>query len=146
MIGLRDLFPSRLTVAAVIGCAILIPAAVVASWGWGVAHRDAVREGGRADELYGQIHDKGTGYADRLTTCGVNLASVGAVVERQSKAVDQLKADADAATARAQASVREAQTRARTAERQVQALMAEQPREGEGRCEAAYRLIQETVR
>lgn len=146
MIGLRDLFPSRLTVAAVVGCAVLIPAAVVASWGWGVSHRDAVREAGRADELYGQIHDKGTGLADRLTTCGVSLTGVRTELTRQNQAVDQLKADGDAATARAQTAVKAAQDRARSAERQVQALLAEQPREGEGRCEAALRLIQENVR
>lgn len=142
---LRDLFPSRFAMAAGIGCAVFIPLAVVASYQWGVTHRDLVQEKQRASELHDAIHAEGTGYAARLTTCGANLAGASAALSRQNGEVARLKTDADAATARAQAAVGDALARARSAEQRAQSLLIQQPRDGESRCEAADRLILEHV-
>ena len=140
-----DLFPSRLTVAAVVGCAVLIPLAVTASYQWGVTHRDLVKEEQRGDALYAEINTEGTGYKDRLTMCGANLAGVQAALARQNQAVDDLKAASDAAAVRAQAAVDAAQARARAAQQQAQTLLLETPRPGETRCDAADRLILEEI-
>ena len=142
---LSGLLPSRAAMVAGIGCAIFIPLAVVASYQWGVTHRDLVKEEQRASELHDAIHAEGTGYAARLTTCGANLAGASAALSRQNAEVARLKTEADDATARAQAAVADAQARARSAEQRAQSLLTQQPRDGESRCEAADRLILEHV-
>ena len=144
--SVRDLFPSRLTVAAVLGCVVFIPLAVTASYQWGVTHRDMVREEQRANGLWSDINAPNVGYKDRLTMCGANLAGAHSALARQNQAVDDLKAASDAAAVRAQAAVDAAQARARAAQQQAQALLLETPRPGETRCEAADRLILEQVR
>ncbi|WP_426024665.1 hypothetical protein [Brevundimonas sp. PWP3-1b1] len=143
---IRDLFPSRLTVAACIGCAVFIPLAVAASYQWGVTHRDMVREEQRANGLWSDINAPNIGYKDRLTMCGANLAGAQSALARQNQAVDDLKAASDAAADRAQAAVDAAQARARAAQQRAQQLLLETPRSGETRCEAADRLILEQVR
>ncbi|MCG2665043.1 hypothetical protein [Brevundimonas sp.] len=143
---LGDLFPSRLTMAAGIGCAIFIPLAVTASYQWGQTHRDKVREEQRADGLDDDINAPGVGYKDRLTLCVSNLAGAQKAMETQNKAVDELRAAGDAAKGRAQAAVDAAQARAAAAQQRAQSLLSEQPRPGETRCEAADRLILEQVR
>lgn len=144
--SIRDLFPSRLTVAAVLGCVVFIPLAVTTSYQWGVTHRDMVREEQRANGLWSDINAPNVGYKDRLTRCGANLAGAQASLARQNQAVDDLKAASDAAADRAQAAVDAAQARARAAQQQAQALLLETPRPGETRCDAADRLILEQVR
>lgn len=143
---LGDLLPSRFAMAAGIACAIFIPLAVFTSYGWGLSHRDLVREELRADGLHAEIYDPATGYRDRLTTCANSLSGATSALTQQNGEVDRLKREGDAATARAQAAIRTAQEQARVAERQVQSLLSQQPHEGESRCDAAYRLIQEYVR
>ncbi len=142
---LTALLPSRAAMVAGIGCAIFIPLAVVASYQWGVTHRDLVKEEQRATELYDAIHAEGVGYAARLTTCVASLGGAKAALDRQNGEVARLKTEADAATARAQAAIVDAQTRARAAEQRAQSLLTQQPRDGETRCEAADRLILEHV-
>lgn len=127
-------------------CGVLILASVTASYQWGVTHRDLVKEEQRGDGLYAEINTEGTGYKDRLTMCGANLAGAQSALAQQNQAVDDLKAASDAAAVRAQAAVDAAQARARAAQQQAQALLLETPRPGETRCEAADRLILEQVR
>lgn len=141
-----DLFPSRLTMAAGIGCAIFIPLAVFSSYRWGVTHHDLVQEQDRADELYAQINAPNIGYKDRLTMARANLAGAQSALARQSQAIDDMKAATDAAADRAQAAVDAAQARATAAQQLAQQLLFETPRPGETRCEAADRLILEQVR
>ncbi|KIC52628.1 hypothetical protein RM53_16735, partial [Brevundimonas nasdae] len=86
--SIRDLFPSRLTVAAVLGCVVFIPLAVTASYQWGVTHRDMVREEQRANGLWSDINAPNVGYKDRLTMCGANLAGAQSALARQNQAVD----------------------------------------------------------
>lgn len=143
---LSKLLPSRFAMAAAIACVIFIPLAVFASYGWGLSHRDLVREEGRANGLHAEIYDPATGYRDRLTTCAHNLSGATTALTHQNGEVDRLMREGDAASARAQAAIRVAQDQARAAERQVQSLLTQQPRDGESRCDAAYRLIQEYVR
>lgn len=127
-------------------CGVLILASVTASYQWGVTHRDLVKEEQRGDGLYAEINTEGTGYKDRLTMCGANLAGAQSALARQNQAVDDLKAASDAAAVRAQAAVDAAQARATTAQQRAQILLLETPRPGETRCEAADRLILEQVR
>mgnify|MGYP003346563786 CR=1 FL=1 len=89
-----DLFPSRLTMAAGIGCAVFIPLAIFSSYRWGVTHHDLVQEQGRSAELHAQINAPGIGYKDRLTMAHANLAGAQAALATQNKAVDALKAAA----------------------------------------------------
>lgn len=141
-----DLFPSRLTMAAGIGCAVFIPLAIFSSYRWGVTHHDLVQEQGRSAELHAQINAPGIGYKDRLTMAHANLAGAQAALATQNKAVDALKAASDAAAVRAQAAVDAAQARATQAQQRAQQLLLETPRPGETRCDAADRLILEQVR
>lgn len=138
------LVTSRLSLGII--CGVLILASVTASYQWGVTHRDLVKEEQRGDGLYAEINTEGTGYKDRLTMCGANLAGAQASLARQNQAVDDLKAASDAAAVRAQAAVDAAQARTRAAQQQTQILLLETPRPGETRCEAADRLILEQVR
>lgn len=140
-----ELLPSRFAMAAGVACAIFVPLAVVASYQWGVTHRDLVREQGRATELYDEIHAPGVGLKDRLTLCGANLAGAQTALARQNKAVEAMAQAALDASAKAQAAVDAAQARAREAQRLAQTLLLEQPRPDETRCQAADRLILENV-
>lgn len=140
------LLPSRAAIVAGIGCLILLPASVFAAYGWGVAHRDRVREAARADSLHEEIYAGGVGYRDRLTACQSNLRGHEAALAIQSQEVQRLAEEGRAATARAQSAIRQAEAKAQQAERRVQSILSAQPRPDEGRCEAALRLIQETVR
>lgn len=142
---LSSLFPSRLTVAAVLGCAILLPLAVTASWNWGVAHRDAARIERDRKGLDLALNDPVTGYVARLSTCQVSLRGAEASIGRQNAAIESLRLAGEQATARAAASVQAAQDRARSAERAAQSILQERPREGEGQCDAAFRLHQENA-
>ena len=142
---IADLFPSRFAVAAALGCAIFIPAAIFSAYGWGVAHHDRVQAEARAAELDAAINAPVVGFKDRLTLCAANLAGAQAVVGRQNKAVEDLATAAQDQARRAQASVAAAQGRAADAERRVQALLSQQPLAGEARCDAADRLILEEI-
>lgn len=143
---LSDLLPSRFAVAAAAGCAIFIPAAIFAAYGWGVAHHDRVQAEARAVELDAAINAPGVGFKDRLTLCAANLAGAQAAVVRQNAAVDAMAAAALERTRQAQAAVDAAQARARDAQRQAQVLISQQPQPGESRCDAADRLILEQVK
>lgn len=147
MIGpLHALLGSRLSLWTALGCVVLIPLCVWTAYGWGVAHRDFVREEGRAKGLYAEIHAEGLGYKDRLTTCQASLRGHEAALSIQSAEVDRLAREGKEATQRAAEAVRRAEANAQRAERRVQAILSSQPQPDEGRCEAALRLIQETVR
>lgn len=127
-------------------CGVLILASVTASYQWGVTHRDMVREEQRANGLWSDINAPNVGYKDRLTMCGASLAGTQAALATQNKAVDQLKSEGDAMLARSNAAVKAAHATATAAQQRAQALLFEQPRTGETRCEAADRLILEQVR
>lgn len=142
---LADLFPSRLTIAAVAGCAALLPLSIWLGWTAGVANRDRVTAEAEADRLDLLITAPQTGYIARLTSCQVSLAGAQASVAAQNAAIDNLQQAADAAGARAAAAVAAAQASARAAERRADAVLTAVPREGEGRCEAAFRLHQENA-
>lgn len=61
---LGDMFPSRTTMAAGVGCAIFIPLAIFSFYRWGVGHHDPVQEQGRLAQLYLPINAPGVGYKD----------------------------------------------------------------------------------
>lgn len=144
MSALLAVITSRLGLGII--CGALILASVTASYQWGVTHRDMVREEQRANGLWADINAPNIGYKDRLTMCGASLAGTQAALANQNEAVDQLKAESDAALARSNAAVKAAQATATAAQQRAQALMFEQPRPGEARCEAADRLILVQVR
>ena len=143
MSAILSLITSRLGLGII--CGVLILASVTASYQWGVTHRDMVREEQRANGLWSDINAPNVGYKDRLTMCGASLAGTQSALATQNKAVDQLKAESDAALARSNAAVKAAQATATAAQQRAQALLGEQPRTGETRCEAADRLILEQV-
>lgn len=134
---------SRLGLSIICGALILL--SVVASYNWGLTHRDMVREQQRADGLHAEIYDPGTGYKDRVTLCAAALAGTQGALDRQNKAVDEMAAAMIAQTEKAQAAVDAAQARALTAQQRANALLFEQPRPGETRCDAADRLILENI-
>lgn len=137
--------PSRLTIAAVLGCVILFPLAIGGAWMAGIANRDKVQAERLAKDLDTQITAPSTGYIARLTACQTSLRGAEASVKRQNQAVDILTREAADATARANAAVSSAQAQARAAERRAQAVLQARPAEGETVCDAAFRLHQEDV-
>lgn len=142
---LSELMPSRLTVAAVIGCIVFIPLAIWASWTAGVAEHGRRAAQKNADAYHLAITAPTTGYIARLATCKASLLGAEGSLQVQNAAVEKLRQAAAADAARADSLVRAAQLRASAAERRAQAVLQSQPRDGEGRCEAAFRLHQETV-
>lgn len=143
--NIRSLFPSRLTVAAVAGCAVLIPLCGWLGWTAGVAKHDRDRAEETTAELDQLIKHPVTGYIARLTTCQTSLTGAEASVRTQNAAVDRLRAEALAGEARAAAAVRAAQAEARAANGRAMALLQAQPNPGESRCDAAFRLHRENL-
>lgn len=143
--ALEGLVPSRLTVAAVIGCLVLIPLSIALAWSAGVAQHDRRQAQVEAAALKAEIIAPATGYIARLTTCQSALSGTEASLKVQNAAVDQLRQAAAADAARADRLVKTAQAQAAAAERRIQAVLQAQPREGESRCEAAFRLHQEAL-
>jgi Co/Zn/Cd efflux system component len=99
-----------------------------------------------AAQLQRRIDDPVTGYVAQLERCAGSRRLLEGEVAHQNEAIaawraesDRLRAEGAAALARAQASVR-------AAERDAGRILAAQPRPGEERCDAADRLILETVR
>lgn len=142
---LGGLFPSRLTVAAVVGCAVLIPLVAVTGRSAIVANAALDRAEARVVELDRQIQEPVTGYIARLATCRSSLGSMEAGVKTQNAAIEGLRQRALESEARAEAAVRGAQAQARATERRAQAVLQARPRDGEGQCDAAYRLHQENL-
>ena len=137
--------PSRLTVAAVLGCVIFAGLAIWLGWTAGVAEHDRRQAQGLADAYHAQITAPTTGFIARLETCKASLSGAEGSLRVQNAAVEKLRQAAAADAARADSLVRAAQLQANAAERRAQAVLQSQPRDGEGRCEAAFRLHQETV-
>lgn len=142
---LSDLLPSRLTIAAVLGCIVFIPLAIWASWTAGVAEHGRKEAQKTADAYHLAITAPTTGYIARLATCKASLSGAEGSLRTQNAAVETLRQAAAADAARAERLVRSAQLQASAADRRAQAVLQSQPRDGEGRCEAAFRLHQETV-
>lgn len=142
---LSELMPSRLTVAAVLGCIVFIPVAIWASWTAGVAEHGRKAAQTTADAYHQAITAPKTGYIARLATCEASLSGAEGSLRVQNAAVETLRQAAAADAARANRLVRAAERQATVAERRAQAVLQAQPRDGEGRCEAAFRLHQETV-
>jgi len=126
-------------------CLIAVPASVFSSSGWLVAHRDYVRAEQGRNNLFEQLHNPQTGYVVRLASCDRERNNANTMIRDQSARISEWAAAAEAAKAQAQASADRAQERVRAAERRVHDLLSQQPRDNEGRCEAAFRLIQEQV-
>lgn len=142
---LSELMPSRLTVAAVLGCIVFIPLAIWASWSASVANRERQAAQATADAYHLAITAPTTGYIAKLATCKASLSGAEGSLRVQNAAVEKLRQAAAADAARADSLVRAAQLQASAAERRAQSVLQSQPRDGEGRCEAAFRLHQETV-
>lgn len=142
---LVDLLPSRLTIAAVLGCIVFAALSIWLGWTAGVAEHDRRQAQAQADSLDGQINDPTTGYVARLTQCRSGIADATASLDRQSRAIETLRAAGQAAAERAARQVQAAQAQAGAAERRAQAVLQAQLREGEAPCEAAFRLHQETI-
>lgn len=142
---LSDLLPSRLTIAAVLGCIVFIPLAIWASWTAGVAEHGRKAAQKTADAYHLAITAPTTGYIARLATCKASLSGAEGSLRTQNAAVETLRQAAAAGAARAERLVGAAQLQASAADRRAQAVLQSQPRDGEGRCEAAFRLHQETV-
>lgn len=142
---LSDPLPSRLTIAAVLGCIVFIPLAIWASWTAGVAEHGRKAAQKTADAYHLAITAPTTGYIARLATCKASLSGAEGSLRTQNAAVETLRQAAAADAARAKRLVRAAQLQASAADRRAQAVLQSQPRDGEGRCEAAFRLHQETV-
>lgn len=142
---LTGLFPSRLTVAAVLGCIVLIPLAIWTSWKAGVADHDRRGAQALAADYHRQITAPTTGFIARLESCKASLAGTEGSLRVQNAAVETLRQTAAADAARAERLVKAAQAQTVAAERRVQTMLQFQPRDGEGRCDAAFRLHQETI-
>ncbi|WEK38665.1 MAG: hypothetical protein P0Y50_08875 [Candidatus Brevundimonas colombiensis] len=142
---LSAIFPSRLTLAAVVGCLIFIPLAIWLGWTGGVAEHDRRQAQAAADAYHAQIADPTTGYAARLGRCAASLSGAEAAVNRQSEAVRDLQKTAAEDAARAERLVQAAQAQAIAADRRARAVLQAQPRDGESRCDAAFRLHQEAL-
>ncbi|WP_297803374.1 hypothetical protein [uncultured Brevundimonas sp.] len=132
--NIGSIFPSRLTIIATVICLVAVPLAVFSSYGWGLSHRDFVRVDGELKEERAQH-----------AACQLDRAHAQTALRNQSAQIEALAAAGEVAKAEAEARVKEAQTRARAAEREVHRILAEQKREGETACDAAFRLIMETV-
>ena len=144
-LNLAALFPSRLTVAAVVGCLVFIPLAIWGGWSAGVAEHDRRQAQAAADAYHAEITAPTTGYIARLSQCRTDLAGATASLGRQTAAVAALRQAAAEDAVRADRLVQAAQNQARAADRRVQTVLQAQPRDGEGRCEAAFRLHQEAL-
>jgi len=142
---IKDLFPSRLTVAAVAGCAVLLPAAVFASWQWGLANAEKVSAERAHKRLDDEVNAPVTGLRFQYAQCLSDRGNLQAATEAQSAAVDAMKAEADRRADQAAQAVSAARQRQRAAEARARALMAQAPRPGETLCEAADRIILEAV-
>lgn len=142
---LADLFPSRLAIAAVAGCAVLIPLCGWLGWTAGVAKHDRDQAERTAADLDQLINHPTRGYVARLSTCRASLAGAEASVRTQNAAVAQLRAEAVASEARAAAAVRAAQAEARAANSRALTILQAQPNPGESRCDAAFRLHRENL-
>ncbi|MEC7797455.1 MAG: hypothetical protein VX755_09050 [Pseudomonadota bacterium] len=142
---LNALLPSRLTIAAVVGCLVFIPLSMALAWSAGVAEHDRRRVQTEADALKAQITAPATGYIARLATCETSLSGTQASIQLQNAAVETLRSAAADAAARADRLVQVAQAQASAAERRARTVLQSQPREGESRCEAAFRLHQEAL-
>lgn len=142
----KDLFPSRLTIAAVAGCAVLLPAAVWSSWQWGLANAGKVTAERAHKKLDAEVNTPGTGLRFQLAQCVAERGNLKAASEAQNAAVSAMKAEADRRASQAAQAVSAARQKQRTAEARARALLAQSPRPGESLCEAADRIIQEAVR
>lgn len=131
--------PGRDTLIA--GAASLLAVVFIGLSVWlGLSAGIAQRE---RDRLHAEINTPQTGYRDRLSACQASRANLEAQVESQSRAVDALRTEGEARTAAARQAVAAAEQRRRAAEVRIRSLLNEQPRAGEGVCEAADRLILE---
>lgn len=137
------ILPSRLTIVALAGCAILLPTAVGLGWTAGVAKRNQAAAERKAAGYHQEIYEPNAGYRDRLTTCSTSLAGAQASVETQNKAIQALRDSGAAATRQAQDRLAAEQARTRAAQSSYQALLQSRPHEGETACDAAFRLHQE---
>lgn len=143
--SLTGLFPSRLTLAAVMGSIVLVPLATWTSWKAGVADHDRRAAQAVSADYHRQITAPATGYIARLATCNASLSGAEGSLRVQNAAVEKLRQAAASDAARADRLVKAAQAQATAAERRAQTVLQFQPRDGEGRCDAAFRLHQETI-
>lgn len=143
---LKDLFPSRLTIAAVVGCAVLLPVAVWTSWNLGLANAGKVVAENAHKKLDAEVNAPGTGLRFQYAACTAERGNLQAASEAQNAAVSAMKAESDRRAAEAAKAVTEARQKQRTAEARARALLSQTPRPGESLCEAADRIILEAAR
>ncbi|MFC5373984.1 hypothetical protein ACFPIF_15580 [Brevundimonas faecalis] len=132
------ILPSRLTIAACAATAILLPVSIWTSWNWGVANR-------LHSQLDAEVNTPKTGMRFKYAACEAERGNLEARIERQNRAVQDLKAESDRRTAAADRAIAEARRAQQTAEARSRAIRNQQPRPGEGLCEAADRIIVEAV-
>jgi len=132
------ILPSRLTIAAVTATVILLPVSVWSSWNWGVAHRMHAT-------LDAEVNTPVTGMRFKYAACEAERGNLEAQVERQNRAVLDIKAESDRRTEAANRAVAEARRAQQTAEARAQSIRNQQPRPGESLCQAADRVIVEAV-
>lgn len=136
------ILPSRLTIAAIAGCAILVPLSIGLSWNLGLQHRDKVAAQKARDGFQTEL----VSTRDQLTTCKGSRLGLQAGLDEQNAALARLRKEAAAAQARAAQAVAAAQARAAAASADAERWRSFQPQEGESRCDAAFRLHQESLR
>lgn len=138
--------PSRLTIAALAGCAILLPLAIGTSWSLGVANAGKVTAERAHKKLDDEVNTPVTGLRFQYAQCTAERGNLKAAAEAQNAAVSAMKAEADRRARQAAQAVSAARQKQRTAEARARALLTQSPRPGESLCEAADRIIMESVR
>lgn len=140
------LLPSRLTIAALAGCAILLPLAIGTAWSLGVANRDKATIERAHKKLDAEVNAPGVGLRFQYAACTAERGNLQAASDAQNAAVSAMKAESDRRAAEAAKAVTEARQKQRTAEARARALLSQTPRPGESLCAAADRIILEAAR
>lgn len=99
----------------------------------------------QAAKLDAEINTPQTGLRDRLATCKSTVGNLEAGIDMQNRTVEALRLEGEERTAAALKAVADAERGRRVAEGRVRALLRERPRDGEGVCAAADRLILENA-
>lgn len=132
------ILPSRLTIAACAATVILLPVSIWTSWNWGVSNR-------LHSQLDAEVNTPVTGMRFKYAACEAERGNLTAQVERQNRAMSDLKAESDRRTEAANKAIADARRAQQSAEARVRTLRSQQPRPGESQCEAADRIIVEAA-
>lgn len=141
MMKVQDLFPSRLTIFAVLGCVVFIPLAIFMSYSYGVTQRDLTKVSAEKVVVSQQLQKK----TEELAVCAAQRDLNSRVLKDVERSMEKLRQESDTYRRNAEARLRTERARTQAAERGRQALLRQQPQANETICEAAWRIHRENL-